>query len=248
MANGEDLVETLRRFNLFADLDRAQLEAIADPDSERSFGAGERILRRGMSGSGFVVILDGEASGHARRGEAEPPPAGRLLRRDLDAAHDEPLTRGCHRGDTGAQCLEIPGPRLEAVPAQLSEGHAADARHGGATVAGSPRLAVSREPTSARRVSRSSSSAAGRAACRRPTHSAGSAIEHAVISQDDCAGRHVPHACRSTSACSRWTQAGRAVRAAPPREYEWYDHNSLIADEPEHQARDRRGRDGSHLH
>src|ERR1043165_1433680 len=62
MANGEDLVETLRRFNLFADLDRAQLEAIADPDSERSFAAGERILRRGMSGSGFYVILDGEAA------------------------------------------------------------------------------------------------------------------------------------------------------------------------------------------
>ena len=62
MTNGEDLVETLRRFNLFADLDRAQLEAIADPDSERSFGAGERILRRGMSGSGFYVILDGEAT------------------------------------------------------------------------------------------------------------------------------------------------------------------------------------------
>ena len=60
--NGDDLVETLRRFNLFADLDRAQLEAIADPDSERSFAAGERILRRGMSGSGFYVILDGEAT------------------------------------------------------------------------------------------------------------------------------------------------------------------------------------------
>ncbi len=33
MTNGEDLVDTLRRFNLFADLDRTQLEAIADPDA-----------------------------------------------------------------------------------------------------------------------------------------------------------------------------------------------------------------------
>ena len=62
MARNEELVDTLRRFNLFADLDRAQLEAIADPQSERSFAAGERILRRGMSGSGFYVILEGEAA------------------------------------------------------------------------------------------------------------------------------------------------------------------------------------------
>ena len=37
------------------------LQAIADPDGERSFAAGERILRRGMSGSGFYVVLEGEA-------------------------------------------------------------------------------------------------------------------------------------------------------------------------------------------
>ena len=64
MTNGEDLVETLRRFNLFADLDRAQLEAIADPDSERSFGAGERILRRGMGGAGLLRHPRRRSLGH----------------------------------------------------------------------------------------------------------------------------------------------------------------------------------------
>ncbi|HVD66565.1 MAG TPA: cyclic nucleotide-binding domain-containing protein [Gaiellaceae bacterium] len=112
MANGEDLVETLRRFNLFADLDRAQLEAIADPDSERSFAAGERILRRGMSGSGFYVILDGEAT--VKLGDEE---LNRLRQGDffgeISTLLDEPLTADI-TADTPVRVLEIPGPRLEA--------------------------------------------------------------------------------------------------------------------------------------
>jgi CRP-like cAMP-binding protein len=112
MANGEDLVETLRRFNLFADLDRAQLEAIADPDSERSFAAGERILRRGMSGSGFYVILDGEAS--VRLGDEE---LNRLRSGDffgeISTLLDEPLTADV-TAETPVRVLEIAGPRLEA--------------------------------------------------------------------------------------------------------------------------------------
>jgi CRP-like cAMP-binding protein len=104
MANGEDLVDTLRRFNLFADLDRAQLE--------RSFGAGERILRRGMSGSGFYVILDGEAS--VTLGEEE---LNRLRQGDffgeISTLLDEPLTADV-TAETPVRVLEIPGPRLEA--------------------------------------------------------------------------------------------------------------------------------------
>ena len=112
MANGEDLVETLRRFNLFADLDRAQLEAIADPDSERSFAAGERILRRGMSGSGFYVILDGEAT--VKLGDEE---LNRLRQGDffgeISTLLDEPLTADV-TAETPVRVLEIAGPRLEA--------------------------------------------------------------------------------------------------------------------------------------
>ena len=112
MANGEYLVETLRRFNLFADLDRAQLEAIADPDSERSFAAGERILRRGMSGSGFYVILDGEAT--VRLGDEE---LNRLRSGDffgeISTLLDEPLTADV-TAETPVRVLEIAGPRLEA--------------------------------------------------------------------------------------------------------------------------------------
>ena len=112
MANGEDLVETLRRFNLFADLDRAQLEAIADPDSERSFGAGERILRRGMSGSGFYVILDGEASVTLGGEELNRLRQGDFFG-EISTLLDEPLTADV-TADTPVRVLEIAGPRLEA--------------------------------------------------------------------------------------------------------------------------------------
>ena len=112
MTNGEDLVDTLRRFNLFADLDRAQLEAIADPDSERSFAAGERILRRGMSGTGFYVILEGEATVTLGGEELNRLRQGDFFG-EISTLLDEPLTADV-TADTPLRVLEIPGPRLKA--------------------------------------------------------------------------------------------------------------------------------------
>jgi CRP-like cAMP-binding protein len=112
MANGEDLVDTLRRFNLFADLDHAELEVIADPDSERSFAADERILRRGMSGTGFYVMLEGEAT--VTLGEQE---LNRLRPGDffgeISTLLDAPLTADV-TAVTPLRVLEIAGPKLEA--------------------------------------------------------------------------------------------------------------------------------------
>jgi CRP-like cAMP-binding protein len=112
MTNGEDLVETLRRFNLFADLDRAQLQAIADPDSERSFAAGERIMRRGMSGMGFYVILDGEATVTLGGKELNRLRQGDFFG-EISTLLDEPLTADI-TAETPVRVLEIPGPRLKA--------------------------------------------------------------------------------------------------------------------------------------
>jgi len=112
MPNGEDLDDTLRRFNLFADLDRAQLEAIADPDSERSFAAGERILRRGMSGTGFYVILEGEATVTLGGEELNRLRQGDFFG-EISTLLDEPLTADV-TADTPLRVLEIAGPRLEA--------------------------------------------------------------------------------------------------------------------------------------
>ncbi|MEO8290401.1 MAG: cyclic nucleotide-binding domain-containing protein [Gaiellaceae bacterium] len=112
MAQGEDLVESLRRFNLFADLDRPQLEAIADPDQERSFGAGERILRRGMSGTGFYVILEGEAVVRIDDAELNRLRPGDFFG-EVSTLLGEPLTADV-TADTPLRVLEIPGPKLEA--------------------------------------------------------------------------------------------------------------------------------------
>jgi CRP-like cAMP-binding protein len=54
--------ETLSRFSLFADLDGPQLEALAHAFDEERFPTGTRVIREGLSGSGFYVILEGLAS------------------------------------------------------------------------------------------------------------------------------------------------------------------------------------------
>jgi len=62
MATTDEIVDTLAGFSLFADLQSAQLQQVAHVFEERWFPEGERILRQGLTGSGFFVILDGEAA------------------------------------------------------------------------------------------------------------------------------------------------------------------------------------------
>jgi FAD binding domain len=59
-------------------------------------------------------------------------------------------------------------------------------------------------------------------------------VEHAVISRDDAPGgmfQHFPVFQRLIT----WTKPDAPVERTT-REYEWYDHNSLLADEPELKA------------
>jgi CRP-like cAMP-binding protein len=56
-----ELVESLSRMALFADLSQPQLEAVAHTFEEEWFGQGQRILRQGFTGSSFYVILEGDA-------------------------------------------------------------------------------------------------------------------------------------------------------------------------------------------
>lgn len=55
-------VDSLARLALFADLTRPQLEAVAHAVDEERFPRGTRILREGLSGTAFYVIVEGEAS------------------------------------------------------------------------------------------------------------------------------------------------------------------------------------------
>jgi CRP-like cAMP-binding protein len=112
MAETNELVASLAGLALFADLREPDLEAIADPDNERRFGAGERVLRKGMSGSGFYVILDGEVA--VEIAGSEP----RALRRGDFFGEVSTLLGAKPTADVVARapvhCLEIPGPKLEA--------------------------------------------------------------------------------------------------------------------------------------
>jgi CRP-like cAMP-binding protein len=62
MADRQQLIDTIAGFGLFADLSTPQLEGIVHTFDEAVFRDGERILRQGISGSGFHVILEGEAA------------------------------------------------------------------------------------------------------------------------------------------------------------------------------------------
>jgi CRP-like cAMP-binding protein len=61
MASRDEIVDQIAGFALFADLTTPQLERIAHMFEEEVFPDGARVLRQGLSGSAFYIILDGEA-------------------------------------------------------------------------------------------------------------------------------------------------------------------------------------------
>jgi CRP-like cAMP-binding protein len=112
MATREEIADILAGFALFGDLQTPQLLGVAGLFDEVVFPQGERILRQGLTGSGFYVILEGSADvivdGTQRatlhRGDffgevsillGEPPTA--------DVAATSPL-----------RCIVIAGPAVEA--------------------------------------------------------------------------------------------------------------------------------------
>jgi CRP-like cAMP-binding protein len=111
MAVSTDLVESLSRLSLFADLSRPQLQAIAHEYGDEMFADGQRVLRRGLSGSALYVVLEGDAV--VRRGEAELNRVGPgEVVGEISALLGEPpsadvLASGLLR------CLVIPAPQVE---------------------------------------------------------------------------------------------------------------------------------------
>ena len=62
MPDTDQIIDVLGGLSLFADLSRPELEEVAHTFEEEWFPAGQRILRQGFTGSGFYVIIDGDAS------------------------------------------------------------------------------------------------------------------------------------------------------------------------------------------
>jgi CRP-like cAMP-binding protein len=105
------IADTLGQLALFADLTPSQLEGIAHSHEEDVFAAGERVLRRGLSGGNFYVILQGEASV-----ELEGESRARLGRGDffgeISALTGEPPTTDVVAA-TMLRCLVIPAAQLD---------------------------------------------------------------------------------------------------------------------------------------
>lgn len=109
--NGNDLAGTFADFTLFADLSRSQLDEIAHTFEEEWFGAGQRVVRQGFAGTGFYVILSGEAAVKIDGTERT-----RLARGDffgeLSVLLDESPVADIV-ALTQLRCAALPGPQLE---------------------------------------------------------------------------------------------------------------------------------------
>ena len=105
------VADILGQLALFAELSPSQLEAIAHTHDEDVFAAGERVLRRGLTGGNFYVILEGEASV-----EIGGEQLARLGRGDF-FGEVSALTGEAPTADVVAigilRCLVIPGQQLE---------------------------------------------------------------------------------------------------------------------------------------
>lgn len=108
---GSAAIDRLAQLSLFADLRWPELEAVAHTFDEEVFAEGQRVLRQGISGGAFYVILEGDAAvvidGQER---------ARLGRGDF-FGEISVLTGGVPvadiRAETLLRCLVLPGPQLE---------------------------------------------------------------------------------------------------------------------------------------
>jgi CRP-like cAMP-binding protein len=105
------IAETLSQFALFADLTPSQLEAIVHSHEEDVFAPGERVLRRGLSGGNYYVILEGEASVEIDGDSRATLGRGEFFG-EISALTGEPPTTDVV-AVTMLRCLVIPGPQLE---------------------------------------------------------------------------------------------------------------------------------------
>jgi CRP-like cAMP-binding protein len=105
------VADTLGQLALFADLTPSQLQAIAHSHEEDVFAPGERVLRRGLSGGNFYVILEGEAA--VELGGEERLRLGRgEFFGEISALTGEPPTADVVAA-TMLRCLVIPAAQLE---------------------------------------------------------------------------------------------------------------------------------------
>lgn len=111
MASREDLVDAIAGFTLFADLSDPQLAGIVHTFEEAIFAEGERVLRQGLTGAGFYVILEGDAAVVIDGTERARLARGDFFGEVSIILGESPIA------DVVAlrplRCLVLPGPRVE---------------------------------------------------------------------------------------------------------------------------------------
>ena len=111
MPERPDIVESLARLALFADLSRTQIESIAHRFDEAVFAEGERILRTGLTGGALYVIVEGEAVVRIDGEERVRVGPGEFFG-EIGVLIDEPPVADVEAA-TFLRCLEIPGAFVE---------------------------------------------------------------------------------------------------------------------------------------
>jgi CRP-like cAMP-binding protein len=107
----DGVVDRLAQLTLFADLRWPELEAVAHTFDEEVFGEGTRVLRQGISGGAFYVVLEGEVAvvidgqERARLGRGDFFGEITALQGGVPVADI--------RAETLVRCLSLPGPQLE---------------------------------------------------------------------------------------------------------------------------------------
>ena len=91
-------IESLARLAVFAGLSGPQLQAVAHSYDEDVYPEGQRILRKGLTGSGLYVILDGTAA------------------IEIDGREIARLGRGEFFGEVSSLIGEAPTPDVVALP------------------------------------------------------------------------------------------------------------------------------------
>ena len=111
MPETEEIVDVLSGLSLFADLSRPELEEVAHTFEEEWFTAGQRILRQGFKGSGFYVIIDGEASVSRDGNEIARISRGDFFGEISLLLGESPVADVTSKGSL--HCLVLAGPALE---------------------------------------------------------------------------------------------------------------------------------------
>jgi CRP-like cAMP-binding protein len=112
VATREELADALAGFALFADLNAPQLLSVAGSFEEVAFAEGERILRQGLTGSGFYVILDGTAEVRIDGEQRASLGRGDFFG-EVSILLGEPPTADIV-ASTPLRCIQIAGPSVEA--------------------------------------------------------------------------------------------------------------------------------------